>query len=154
MKDTTLDLFSSNQVRPGSLGCPAEVMATIAGAMKRAAARGISREEIASRMSEYLGEKISVATINGFTAPSHTVHAGERGVPERRISMMQAMAFDAAVEEDALIGLYAGKLGGRAIISQEDQQLLEWAKLHREEKALAERKKELEAVMKSKGGRK
>lgn len=150
----TLDLFSQNITRPGSLGCIAEVAAAMVDAMKRAAERGISREEIASRMSAYLGEKVSVGTLNGYAAPSHTVQATERGVPERHISFMRAMAFDAAIEEDTLLGLFAGKRGNRRVVSSEDAALLEWAHLHRQEKELAERKKALEAVFKLKGDRK
>jgi len=150
----TLDLFSQNITRPGSLGCRAEVAATLADAMKRAADRGVSREDIAARMSNYLGEKISVGTLNGYSAPSHTSQAAENGIPARDISLMRAMAFDAAVEEDVLIGLFAEKRGGRKVVSSDDAALLEWAHLHRQEKELAERKKALEAVIKMKGVRK
>lgn len=151
MIDThTLDMFSPASPRPGSLGCRTEIAATLAAAMKRAAGRGISREEIASRMSVYLGEKIGAATLNGYSAQSHTGLAEARGEPVRDISLMRAMAFDAAVEEDVLIGLFAGKCGGRGVVSREDAALLEWAQLHRKERELAERKKALEAVFKLK----
>lgn len=150
----TLDLFTPAATRPGSMGCRAEIAAMLAEAMKRAAARGISREEVAARMGLYLGEKISVATLNGYSAQSHTAQAAERGEPARDISFMRAMAFDAAVEEDVLIGLFAEKLGGRRVVSSEDATLLEWAHLHRQEKELAERKRVLEAVFKAKGVRK
>lgn len=148
MNFLTLNLFSSNANRPGSFGCRAEVAATMAAAMKRAAERGISREEIAARMSVYLGEKINVGTLNGFAAPSHTSHAAERGAPTRDISFLRAMAFDAAVEEDALIELFANKRGARKVVNSDDAALLEWAILHRQEKELAERKRLLEAAMK------
>lgn len=150
----TLDLFAPSTTRPGSLGCIAEIAATLADAMKRAAERGVSREEIASRMSIYLGEKIGAVTLNGYAAPSHTTQAAERGVAERHISFMRAMAFDAAVEEDVLLGLFAEKRGGRKVVSSEDAALLEWAHLHRQEKELAERKRALEAVFKLRGERK
>ena len=151
MDTRTLNLFEQNTTRPGSLGCIAEIAAALAEAMKRAADIGISREEIANRMSTYLGEKISVGTLNGYTAPSHTTQAVERGMPERHISYMRAMAFDAAVEEDVLLGLFAEKRCARRVVSSDDAALLEWAHLHRQEKALAERKKALEAVFKLKG---
>lgn len=133
------------------MGCRAEISATMNETMKRAAARGLTREEIATRMSSFLGEKISVGTLNGFVAPSHTHKAGESGQPVRDISFMRAMAFDAAVEEDALLGLFAAKRGNRQIISEEQAALLEWAHLQRQEKELAERRKALEAMMKIKG---
>jgi transcriptional regulator with XRE-family HTH domain len=141
----TFDLFAPSETRPGALGCRTEISALLADAMKRAADRGISREEIASRMSVLLGEKIGVATLNGYAAQSHA---------DRDISLMRAMAFDAAVDEDALLGLFAEKRGGRSVVSNEDAALLEWAHLHRQEKELAERKKALEAVFKLRGERK
>lgn len=147
----SLDLFVSNTTRPGSLGCRAEIAATLADAMRMASERGISREEIASRMSAYLGEKIGTGTLNGYAAPSHTSQAEEHGQPARDIGFMRAMAFDAAVEEDALLGLFARKRGNRRVVSGEDAALLEWAHLHRQEKELAERKKALEAVFKLHG---
>ncbi len=149
----TPDLFAPVSARPGSLGCRAEIAATLADAMKRALVRGISREEIASRMSGYLGEKIGTGTLNGYAAPSHTSQAIENGQPARDISLMRAMAFDAAVGEDVLLGLFAEKRGQRRVVSSEDAALLEWAHLHRQEKELAERKKALEAVMRLKGGK-
>lgn|GEM_PF-1871275 len=147
----TLDLFAPAATRPGALGCRTEITAILADAMKRAAERGISREEIAARMSAFLGEKIGVGTLNGYTAPSHTSQAEANGQPARDISLMRAMAFDAAVEEDALLGLFAEKRGQRRVVSGEDAALLEWAHLHRQEKELGERKKMLEAVFKLKG---
>jgi len=141
----TLDLFAPAATRPGSLGCRVEIAATIADAMKRAAERGISREEIASRMSAFLGEKIGVPTLNGYAAQSHA---------DREIPLARAMAFDAALEKDVLLGLYAEKRGNRRVVSSEDTALLEWAHLHRQEKELAERKRALEAVFKLKGERK
>lgn len=154
MPDLTLDLFSSNVTRPGSLGCRAEVAATMVEAIKRATDRGINREDIAARMSIYLGEKISVGTLNGYTAPSHTSQAANNGQPARDISFMRAMAFDAAVEEDVLLDLFANKRNGRKVVSSEDATLLEWARLNQQEKELGERKRLLEAVLKVKGGRK
>jgi hypothetical protein len=151
VKSRNLDLFTENTTRPGALGCRAEIAGVMADAMKRAAERGISREEIAARMSTYLGEKISVGTLNGYVAPSHTTQAAENGQPARDISFMRAMAFDAAIEEDALIGLFAEKRGARKVVTADDAALLEWAHLHRQEKELAERKKQIEAILKVRG---
>lgn len=148
----TLDLFAPAAARPGSFGCRAEIAATIAEALKRAAERGAPREEVAARMSSLLGEKVSVSTLNGYSAQSHTSQAVENGQPARDISLMRAMALDAATEEDALLNLFAAKRGNRAVISREDAALLEWARLHRQEKDLAERKRALEAVFRLAGG--
>lgn len=136
------DLFSDAPERAGTLSCGIEIVSTINEALERAKAHGITREDVAERMGYHLGEKLSVATLNGYAAQSHN---------DREISLVRAMAFDAALGADVLLGLYARKRGERAIVSGDDAALLEWARLHREEKALAERKRALEAVIKLKG---
>lgn len=143
----TFDLFRDNATRPGSLGCRAEIAATVACALKRAADRGLAREEIAARMGAYLGEKIGAATLSGYAAQSHTAGAADRGEPARDISLLRALAFDAAVEEDALLALFAEKRGARRVVSSKDAALLAWARLHQQEKELAERKRALETVI-------
>ena len=85
--------------------------------------------------------------MNGYVAPSHQ----EQG---REISLKRAIAFDAALGEPILIGLSAEKLGGMRMVSAEDMALLEWARLHHQEKRLAARKKALEAVLMSRNGNK
>ncbi len=140
----TPDLFTDIGGRPGSLGCAIEIASTMAEALEKARARGLGREQVAERMGFHLGEKFSEATLNGYCAQSHV---------EREISLKRAMAFDSALGEDVLLGLYARKLGNRAVVSSSDAAMLEWAKLHHEEKALAERKRALEAMIKMKGGK-
>jgi hypothetical protein len=149
----TLNLFGDNGTRPGAMGCRAEVVQAMAAALRRAAERGITREEVASRMATFLGEKFGVGTLNGLVAQSHTTQAEERGNAVRDISLLKAMAFDAAVEEDVLLGLFAHKRGDRQVVSSDDAALLEWAHLHRQEKELAERKKAIEAALRLKGGK-
>ena len=80
-------------------------------------------------------------SLNGYTSQAHG---------EREISLRRAMAFDAALGEDILLGLYAEKLGGRQVVSAADADMLEWARLHHEERQLAARKKALEAVLNNK----
>lgn len=134
------DLFASDRERPGALGCQVEIAACMAVAMERARERGLTREHIAERMSYLTGEKISVDTLNGYVAPSHQQQGRE--IPFRR-----ALAFDAALGEDILLGLAADKLGGRQVVSADDADLLAWARLHHEERQLAAKKKALEAVL-------
>lgn len=142
----SLDLFA-NQTndRAGTLACGIEIASTIHEALGKAKVHGVTREDVSERMGYHMGEKFNVDTINGYVAPSHK---------DRAITLLQAMAFDAALGADVLLGLYARKRGERAIVSGEDAALLEWARLHREEKALGEKKRALEAVMKLKGVRK
>ena len=141
----TPDLFADAPDLPGTLGCGIEIAATMVEALELARKRGMSRETVTARMGFHLGEKFSEATLNGYCAQSH----GDREIPLKR-----AMAFDAALGEDVLLSLYTRKRGGRVVITEDDAALLEWARLHQEEKALSERKRALEAVMKLKGARK
>lgn len=141
LADTTSgDLFAPDSERPGALGCAVEIRARMDVALDQARARGLARERIAERMSVLLGEKISVDTLNGYVAPSHQQQGRE--IPFRR-----ALAFDAALGEDVLLGLAAEKLGGRQVVSADDADLLAWARLHHEERQIAARKKALEAVL-------
>jgi len=145
----TGSLFAAEPERPGALGCRVEIAATMADALKRARERGLSREQVATRMAYHLGEKFNPDTLNGYTAPSHT----ERAESPRDISLMRAMAFDAALDEDALLSLYAGKRGARRVVTDEEAALIELGRIHQEEKDLAERKRALQALLKIKGGR-
>lgn len=138
------DLFADAPERAGTLSCGIEIVSTLNEALDKARSHGISRETVAERMSYHLGEKLGVATLDGYAAESHK---------DRQITLLRAMAFDAALGSDVLLGLYARKRGERAIISGEDAALLEWARLHQEEKALGEKKRALEVVMKFKGAR-
>lgn len=132
--------------RAGELGCAIEIAATMNEALERARIRrNISREDVASRMAYHLGEKFGVTTLNGYCASSHE---------DREPTLRRAMAFDAALGEDVLLNMYARKLGGRQIVSADDAALLEWARLHHQEREIAERKRAIEAAIKSKGGRK
>lgn len=140
----TGDLFADDIERPGAFGCQVEIAACMAVAMERARERGITRERIAERMTYLLGEKVSADTLNGYVAPSHQ----QQG---REINLKRAMAFDSALGEPVLLRLYADKLGGWQMINPDDASLLEWARLHHEERRLAARKKALEVVLLSKG---
>ncbi|WP_300335572.1 hypothetical protein [Accumulibacter sp.] len=135
------DLFSDAPDQPGGLGCAIEIAATIAQEIESARLkRGLSRESIVQQMSFHLGERLSEATLNSYTSQA------QEG---REISLRRAMAFDAAIGSDVLLALYARKRGGRQVVTTEDGALLEWARLHQEEKALATRKRALEAMLTS-----
>jgi hypothetical protein len=81
--------------------------------------------------------------LNAYSAQSH----------EHEISLRRAMAFDAALGEDVLLNLYTAKRGGRAAIGPDDAALLEWARLHHQERELAERRRALEAALKMRSTR-
>lgn len=140
----SLDLFSADSERPGGLACAIEIAATMTEALERARGQGMTRGAVVERMSYHLGEKVSEATLNGYTAQSHG---------EREISLRRAMAFDAALGEDVLLGLYARKRGDRRVITAEEAAYIELGRIHQEEKELTERKRALQVMLKSKGGR-
>ena len=141
----TPDLFADLAPAPGSLGCAPEVAAVMREALDRLQdERGLTRDDVAAAMSRLLGESLSVATLNGYCAKSHE---------DREPTFRRAMAFDAVCHEPVLLGLYVRKLGLGHLITDEDAELLEWAKLHREEQRIAERKRALQASMKLRGAR-
>jgi hypothetical protein len=144
MDDRTPDLFAADQDRPGALGCAIEIAATISEALERARVqRGLTRAMVVERMSYHLGERLSEHMLNAYSAQSH----------EHEISLRRAMAFDAALGEDVLLNLYTTKRGGRAAIGPDDAALLEWARLHHQERELSERRKALEAALKVRSAR-
>jgi hypothetical protein len=143
----SLDLFADAPERPGGLGCRVEIAATMADALKVAAAHGLDRDAVAERMAFHLGDKFNPATLNGYTAPSHT----EKAEQPRDISLLRAMAFDAALNKDVLLGLYARKRGERRVITADEAIFIELGHIHQQERQLAERKRALQTLLK--GGR-
>lgn len=143
--DTTMDLFRDEQAAPqsgpGSLSCAIEIAATMSAALDRARAAGDKREAIAARMSYHLGQTVSEAMLNAYTAPSRDTH---------EISLRRAMAFDAAIGSDQLLGLYATKRG-RRVITAADAAFIELGRIHQQERDLAERKKALQLLLKTGG---
>ena len=138
----TLALFPPEEDGAGSLGCAVEIQATVAAALARAAERGVSREQVAERMGLHLGEARSRHVRDGYAAPSH---------PNHEINLRRAMAFDAALGEDVLLSLYARKRGGRRVITHEEAALLELGRIHQAERELAERRRALQSILKTKG---
>ena len=146
--DMTFDLFADAPQRPGEMGCRVEIAATMAEALRIAATQGLTREAVAERMAFHLGDKFNPATLNSYTAPSHT----EKAEQPRDISLLRAMAFDAALEQDVLLGLYARKRGDRRVITADEAAFIELGHIHQQERELAERKKALQTLLKA-GGR-
>lgn len=138
----TPDLFGESGDGAGRLGCAIEIAATMAEALRAAAERGLSRADVVQRMSYHLGERFSEATLNGYTAQSHG---------EREISLRRAMAFDAALDEDVLLALYARKRGDRHVITSEDAAHVELGRIRQKEQQLSERKRALQLMLKTKG---
>jgi hypothetical protein len=143
-----LELFADTPERPGGLGCRVEIAATMAEALKAAAGRGLTREAVVERMAFHLGEKFNPATLNGYTAMSHTDKANQ----PRDISLVRAMAFDAALGADVLLGLFARKRGERRVITADEAAYIELGRIHQQEKELAARKRVLQTMLRHGGG--
>jgi hypothetical protein len=126
----------------GALGCAVELAACMAQALDHARHHGLPREAVAERMGYYLGAPLSVATLNGHCAQSHA---------DREPTLRQAMAFDAALGRDVLLAMWCTKAGGRQVVNADDAALLEWARLHQQERDIAERKKALQASLRVRG---
>lgn len=143
----SLDLFADAPERPGGMGCRVEIAATMAEALRIAATRGLTREAVAERMAFHLGDRFNPATLNGYTAPSHT----EKAEQPRDISLLRAMAFDAALGQDVLLGLYARKRGERRVVTADEAAFIELGRIHQQERELAERKRALQSLLKTGG---
>lgn len=139
----TADLFGDRQpVQSGSLACSVEVAHTMSEAIKVAhQERQISREEVAARMSRYLGRNVSVAMINAYTAESREGH---------NLSLERAIAFDHATENFALLELHARKCGAKVLMGR-DVLLAELGRIELDKRELAEREKALRVL--ARGGR-
>lgn len=144
IESNSFDLFADAPERPGGMGCRVEIAATMVEALRIAATHGLSRDDVAERMAFHLGDKFNPATLNGYTAPSHT----DKAEQPRDISLMRAMAFDAALGEDVLLGLYARKRGERRVVTADEAAFIELGRIHQQERELAERKRALQTLLK------
>ena len=126
----TADLFDAlpgaagglDGLLPGRMGCAVEIAAVMAQA------------------NDVLGERLSEATLNGYTSQAHA---------EREISLRRAMAFDAALGADVLLGLYAQKCGGRRVVSADEAAFIELGRIQQQEQQLAARKRALQTLLKA-----
>lgn len=103
----TGDLFEIPQpvpMRPGSLEFRIEIARTMTEALE-----GRDRYEVAATIQELTGYQFTKASLDAMTAPSR----------EHIPNLERAVAFDLATESNALIGLYATKLGARVIVGEQ-----------------------------------
>jgi len=139
----TADLFGDAQpVQAGSLACSVEIAHTMSEAIKAAhQERHITREEVALRMSRYLGKNVSLAMINAYTAESRESH---------NLSLERAVAFDHATESFALLQLHARKCGAQVLMGR-DVLLAELGRIELAKRELSEREKAVRVL--ARGGR-
>ena len=115
----TGDLFAAlarPAATPGSLSCAKECSAVMSQALKDCP---LDRYEVAARMSRLLGEEITKSMLDTWTAESKDEH-----IP----NYLRAIAFDAAIESDALLNFFASKRGRRAL-DGEDSLLTELGRM-------------------------
>jgi hypothetical protein len=124
---------------PGSLDCATQLCATLSAALK---ATPLSRFEVAARMSELVGEEITKAQLDAWTAESKERH---------RFPFEYAAAFEAACGATALQELL-GRLRGTRPLAPEDQVDLELGRLHRRELEIQERRRALLAARRARRG--
>lgn len=96
---------------PGSLGCATRVAGLVAYGLDQARIeRGRSREDVAARMSELTGERISKDMLNAMTADSHQGH---------RFPLQWLPAFAEATGDYTLLTQIAELVGAMVLIGQD-----------------------------------
>lgn len=138
--DRTHDLFNIPQapaLTDGSLDCAAELCATLADMITDAMKRGVirSRYDLAARMSELVGQEITKAMIDAWTAESKEAW---------RFPFQFAPAFEAALDSTRLQELFGRKRGSRILVGK-DALLAEMGQLDVDEARIKQRRAELKA---------
>lgn len=123
---------SSANALPGALNDDLLVRTVVTDSIKRSS---LSREQIAERMTAFLGLKVTARMITAFTAESKELHRWP-GAWDR--------AFCAAVEDDTLLKCRAEAAGYR-LIRGEEIQLLELGRQYLRRKRATEETELLEA---------
>lgn len=103
----TGDLFEIPQpvpMRPGSLEFRVEIARTMTEALD-----GKNRYQVAATIQELTGYQFTKASLDAMTAPSR----------EHIPNLERAAAFDLATGSNALLGLYAAKLGARVTVGEQ-----------------------------------
>lgn len=99
--------------------------------------RGLSREDVAARMSEFLGEEYSAARLNADTAESKETHV---------INAVRLMAFVNATGDSRIISLIA-EPAGLAVVDRKWLPAIEAALLEQHEAEIAERRRRAQAAV-------
>jgi hypothetical protein len=92
---------------PGSLDMDSELRGVLSEAI---ATSGLTRTVIAARMSDLLGQPVTVAQLNDWTGTSHRNH---------RFPAAYLCAFEAACESTALQALICRKRGSLLLVGKE-----------------------------------
>ena len=134
----TGDLFSSvPQAHPMTAGAwrfRSEIAHVMGEAVKTCTK---DRYQIAADMSRLLGREISVNTLDKYTS-----EASEDHIP----NLETAIAFDAATEQLALAGFFAGKLGCK-VLPGKDSLLAELGRLEQMKGEIAKQERAIKKVL-------
>lgn len=107
--------FAPERVRGGTK--QQQLARAIGAALKDADARGVTREDIAERMSEFLGERVSKHMLDAYASPARGEHV---------ISLLRFLALLHATGDRRLLELLAEPLGW-AVVEQRHVALIELA---------------------------
>ncbi len=113
----------------------------VAAALKDADAAGTAREEIAQRMGEFLGERISVNALNAYASPARDDHT---------ISAVRLMALLHATHDQRLLELLAEPMGW-AVVDRKFLPLIELAATQQRADELERRVRSLKAAARKAG---
>jgi hypothetical protein len=119
---------------PGALDADAKVRLAVSQAIKRSPR---SRAEIAARMTELSGHRVTEHVLNAWSAPTRRAW---------RFPLSLAVAFEVAAESYALTELHNGLRGCKTLIG-EQALAAEWGRLEQLEMELKARKRALRARM-------
>lgn len=113
----------------------------IAAALKDADAAGVTREEIAQRMSDFLGERVSLNMLNGYASQAREDHT---------ISVPRLMALLHATGDQRLLELLAEPMGW-AVVQKKYLPLIELAAVREQADALTKRSRQLRSAARREG---
>jgi hypothetical protein len=135
--ELTADLFeipAAPALTVGSLNCSIEVANVLSEAIRTS---GLSRYQIAARMSELTGEDITKTTLDAWTAESKAAW---------RFPFEYAAAFEVACNCNDLQELLARKRGARVLVGK-DTLFAELGRIQQQRSELGEREKAIKRCL-------
>lgn len=134
-----LAAYRPERVRGATLA--ARIARAISETLADADRRGMSREEIASRMSAYLGERVSVNMLNAYASTARTDHS---------IGLPRTLALLRATGDRRLLEMLAEECSW-AVIERRHLVLIEMAAAHEAGRRLARHQRTLRRAARAGG---
>jgi len=122
---------------PGSMDFSREIAHVMSRALKECP---LERADVAARMTKLLGKEVSLSMLNAWTAESATAH---------NISLVKAIAFDAATDGYALLQFFAEKRGCKVLVG-EDALKAELGEIEQMKARLAQQEKAIKRYLEKK----